>query len=95
MVRLRVAFSKGRYIGPNGFQFQDGAIKGVMRIRNTSEQMLFQFQDGAIKGSLTNTSVSHLLRFQFQDGAIKGLFARVWSSWSPDFNSKMVRLRVQ
>ncbi len=56
--------------------------------------MTFQFLHGAIKGDSAGANKATDMLFQFLHGAIKGPAPVIVPPVDPDFNSYMVRLRV-
>ena len=63
MVRLKADPKRMSSNVVASFQFQDGAIKGLMNIVYTCNSATFQFQDGAIKGHLQINSCAFIGNF--------------------------------
>ena len=59
LVRLKARPRPLVPISPQGFQFQSGAIKGIIGINTFSGEWQFQFQSGAIKGRFKNMYKTH------------------------------------
>ena len=57
------------------FQFQYGAIEGVLCASFHHPSPEFQFQYGAIEGAILNLFTKQMTEFQFQYGAIEGQYA--------------------
>ncbi len=93
MVRLRALTATPSSGYQFEFQFQYGAIKGVLWCLDSFFGAQFQFQYGAIKGQGLAYVPQHLHTFQFQYGAIKGFVVQEFLLYLFDFNSNMVRLR--
>ncbi len=76
------------------FQFQSGAIKGVVSYLEVANVTGFQFQSGAIKGRGQVHRPEKVSMFQFQSGAIKGRSHEDEAFPAFGFNSSLVRLKA-
>ena len=92
MVRLRGLVSMTAAFS-TGFQFQYGAIKGLLHHNKNGSKSYFNSSMVRLREWYGNDSNSTGI-FQFQYGAIKGGVAgTIWIGVCLNFNSSMVRLR--